>query len=334
VAGTGDYPWQTSAASEKGGIMWAGAQGGGGDKSGLWVSTNGGASFREVNATTSGLPNDAVWSSVAVSADGQTVVATAADGSVWTSIDGGLNFTNTSAPPGNHAWTSVSSSGNSSFLLAAEQGGSCWISFNGGQTWVEQNQVADAPSPGDWVATAVAADGSSGWAADAGGNLWVYDVATDTWTKASAAGRHDWSSLAVSADGQTIFAGTASGTVYYSLDGGLTWQQDTSAGTQPITGIALAADGQSAVVSTAGAGIYTWVDGNSGGKTYAPTSAPVGNLVPVPGTTAYNWSSIAGDANNTNLVATVDGGKVRVWWVGGWVNGWVGRCASMRMCMW
>ena len=32
----------------------------------------------------------------------------------------------------------------------------------------------------------------------------------------------------------------------------------------------------------------------------------------VPGTTNLNWSSIAGDSNNTNLVATVDGGQVRV----------------------
>jgi hypothetical protein len=218
--GTGDYPWHASASSSDGGIMWAGAEGGGGDKSGLWLSTNGGASFREVNATTSGLPSDAVWSSVTASADGQTVVATAADGSVWTSVDGGLTFTSTSAPPGDHIWASVASSSNGSFLLAAEQGGSCWISFDGGQSWLEQNQAGDAPSPANWVATAVAADGTSGWAADSGGNLWMYDVASDTWTKATAAGRHDWTALAVSADGSVIFAGTVAGALYYSTDGG------------------------------------------------------------------------------------------------------------------
>ena len=87
--------------------------------------------------------------------------------------------------------------------------------------------------------------------------------------------------------------------------------QDASALGQPITGVALAADGLSAVVATDGGGIYTWVDGNSGGKTFAPTATPVGNLVLVPGTTGLNWSSIAGDASGTNLVATVDGGKVR-----------------------
>jgi hypothetical protein len=92
----------------------------------------------------------------------------------------------------------------------------------------------------------------------------------------------------------------------------VTWQQDTSAGTQPITGIALAADGQTAVVSTEGAGIFTWIAGNDGGKTFSPTSAPVGGLVLVPGTTGISWSSIAGDDSNTNLVATVDGGKVCV----------------------
>ena len=34
-------------------------------------------------------------------------------------------------------------------------------------------------------------------------------------------------------------------------------------------------------------------------------------MVPVLGTTAFNWTSIAGDYNGTNLVATVDNGKVR-----------------------
>jgi hypothetical protein len=41
------------------------------------------------------------------------------------------------------------------------------------------------------------------------------------------------------------------------------------------------------------------------------TVAPDG-LVLVPGTTGISWSSIAGDDSNTNLVATVDGGKVCV----------------------
>ena len=73
----------------------------------------------------------------------------------------------------------------------------------------------------------------------------------------------------------------------------------------------MAPDGSRAVAATGPQGsLYIWT-ASTQPPTRAPTRAPTtsgGVLAGVPGTSPFNWSSLASDATGTRLLATVDGG--------------------------
>lgn len=90
---------------------------------------------------------------------------------------------------------------------------------------------------------------------------------------------------------------------------------DTSAGNQQWQDVDVAADGSSAIAITGPDGsIWLWSTPATRTPTTRPTPAPTvpagpGELVPVPGTSGQNWSSIAWDATGTVAIATLaDGG--------------------------
>jgi len=106
------------------------------------------------------------WKSIAMSSDGSKIAAAVFGGYIYTSTDGGANWTEqTSAGPRN--WYSIAISSDGSKIAAADYGngfgGYIYTSTDGGATWAQTS--ADARY---WRSIAISSDGSKIAAADNG----------------------------------------------------------------------------------------------------------------------------------------------------------------------
>jgi hypothetical protein len=126
----------------------------------LCISTNSGATWEQSSAP------DLFWSSVACSADGTKLMATALDaystGGIFISTNSGATWTKTSAPD-DVLWASIACSVDGTKLVAITYNGGVgptnnliYTSTNSGVTWVQTS----LPTSGATVAVASSADGS------------------------------------------------------------------------------------------------------------------------------------------------------------------------------
>jgi len=278
----------------------------------IYISTNAGGNWTQ---TTS--PLGVSWSSVACSADGLKLVATASlaapplsavaasgdDGLIYLSPDAGATWTPATAPT-NH-WTSVASSADGTRLVAAAapfwdyatsnyafQGG-IYRSSDGGATWARTT----APNT-NWTGVASSAEGTklvavSATRCDGGVDSWVgygqiYSSLDSgaTWKRTSAPSAN-WSCAASSADGTKIVASIglpfpygqpmAQGGIYSSSDSGATWIL-TRAPSNGWGSVACSADGSKFVAGCV-SDVYT---SNDSGANWTPTRAvSIGGLTAV-----------------------------------------------------
>ena len=178
----------------------------GGGSGYIYLSTNSGATWAQ-----SGAPKK-YWSSVASSADGTKLAATAMDepnlGWIYTSTNSGASWTQTSAPT-NSYWVAVASSADGSKLAAVNYPayifadgnlvftalGLVYTSANSGATWVSNN----VPNT-TWQAVASAADGTKLVAISQYGGIYTSTNSGASWTTNNVAGSPYWA-VASSADG-------------------------------------------------------------------------------------------------------------------------------------
>ena len=132
----------------------------------IYVSTDYGASW-----TATAAPGW-FWNSVASSADGTKLVATALApyGGIATSTNSGTSWIISSAPDTN--WISVASSADGMKLVAVVYAGQIYTSIDSGTTWT----VADAPSM-NWQSVASSADGSKLVAVARSGQIYTWQAA-------------------------------------------------------------------------------------------------------------------------------------------------------------
>ena len=222
---------------------------------GIYLSTDYGVTWNPTSASTG-----ARWSFIAMSANGQKVVAT--NGMIashlFYSNDGGTTWITGLAAPTGLWFTNISISANGTKMAAAD-GHSVWISLDGGTTW------ASHAVPGDNIgAVTYSGDGSTIYAA--GANIWSSTDNGVTWVEKTAAGTGGWENIAVSYNGSRLAANTG-GTIHLSTDGGTTWTVSTppllpyGATLQPP--IASSSDGMTLLVSEFGGYIYESPDGGS-----------------------------------------------------------------------
>jgi hypothetical protein len=95
----------------------------------ITLSTNGGTAWNSTSATT-----PTRWNTVAVSHDGQTILAGGIDGKLSLSTDGGTTWEEQDTPGGDQ-WNSVSVSGDGTHLTAVGQSGA----------WTRDLSASDAP---------------------------------------------------------------------------------------------------------------------------------------------------------------------------------------------
>jgi len=188
------------------------------------------------------------WWFVASSASGQKLAAVAnnfpalqdpnasasARGSVWTSADAGMTWTERIAP-GNAPWSSIASSADGTKLAAVGVGTQIWTSADSGATWQAQD-INRA-----WDSVTMSADGSRMAAAtlettNGGNNGRIYTLeqapgaafGAGAWIERAES--QMWRSIASSADGRKLVAaayqdvaGTQQAGVFTSNDFGVTW---------------------------------------------------------------------------------------------------------------
>jgi photosystem II stability/assembly factor-like uncharacterized protein len=246
----------------------------------------------------------ASWKSIASSADGTKLVAVEAHGTagtIYTSTDSGLNWTQaTNAPSGD--WTSVASSADGTKLVAAYSGpvaGRICISEDSGATWM---QVTNLDPNLYWFSVASSADGMKLVAA--AGYLYLSTNSGVDWTTNTDVPPQSWHSVASSADGSVLAAASFSinGLIWISTDAGATWTSATNAPPQQWVSVALSADG-TRLVAAGNSTVY--ISNDTGATWMQATNGLLGGS---------SWMSVASSADGTILAVSgiVEGGSANV----------------------
>jgi hypothetical protein len=264
------------------------------------------------------IPTASSWLSVASCADGTKLIAagypgypwnydpstdpfspawaqtrigvTSTKGWLYTSVDSGATWTQSSAP--SNFWTCVASSADGSRLAAvaadSQQGkpgsqynhqyGDLLVSADSGATWTK----TAAPNL-SWAVVSLSANAAE--LGVGGGFLYTSSDFGGSWTRSlGPLPGQAFSSIACSTDGSQIVAtlqGNPGGAIYLSRNAGATWTQ-TSAPAKPWSTVAASADGTKLV-----AGVWS---GGDFGELY------------------QKWSSVACSADGKKLLAvSVDG---------------------------
>jgi photosystem II stability/assembly factor-like uncharacterized protein len=254
----------------------------------IYVSSDAGASWKASNAPA------ASWTSLASSADGTHLVASSGDqfidgltqaihfvGTIYTSVDAGLTWSQSNAPC--CYWAQVGTSRDGTRLAAVSTGGSppgdtppifspngVYTSINAGATWVLQSGAENPPvtAPASactglcvWNSIASSADGLTLVASrnnqlidmPAFGSITVTHDGGTSWVLAGAPTNFNWRAVTSSADGKRLAAAGTDG-VYVSTDGGTTWNKTSAP--QTISTVVSTSDGTHLVAIDNGQAIW------------------------------------------------------------------------------
>jgi hypothetical protein len=280
--------------------------------SGIWVSTNRGATWAATDTSATR------WSAVASSADGTKLVAVSQDaaGAIYTSTNSGLTWQPAAAPSDNYH--SVASSPDGTKLAAASYEAESWgiyTSTNSGANW---GLTAAVPLIGYFQSVAISADGTK--LAAAGGALYQIGGTTDltgggeieystnsgvTWHLSDASMNWEWSAIACSTNGNFMVAAAYGdtnnnpGPVFISTNAGANWMP-TTAPNLAYGAVACSADGTKITV-----GCYNSYQTISPNVVFSSTNS---GATWVPDQTLTDAGSIAYSADGTKRVATTAGG--------------------------
>ena len=226
---------------------------------------------------------NASWNGLALSTNGNVVVAASATG-LTISTDGGTTVTTPTGNPGSGSYNAVAISANGSKVLVARD---TQLFGYGAGAWTSLGSPALS-----WSSVASSADGVKLVAVAPGSKVQVSTNSGANWSAVGSA--QDWESVASSADGMKLAAAAYNGLIYTTTDGGTNWTARGSVN-RYWTSIASSADGSKLAATEVNGQIYTSDDG---GATWTARES------------ARAWSSIAMSADGKLLLAGVLGGKL------------------------
>ncbi|MFA6094639.1 MAG: peptidoglycan-binding protein [Candidatus Paceibacterota bacterium] len=206
------------------------------------------------------------WESVAMSADGQRIMAVDwSDDVLKISTDGGETWAN-GAVEDARGYAYLASSADGLKVAATGHDGYIYTSTDGGFTWLERTNAGDR----SWWQITSSADGSKLAAVDQGvngeyGYIYTSSDAGVTWTQQTGSGVANWWAIDMSSDGSKLVASSVgeNGSVFTSTDGGVTWTQHGSIGFADWEGATISDDGQKIAVSVLTGYIYITTDGGN-----------------------------------------------------------------------
>jgi len=263
------------------------------------------------------------WTAMASSHDGLRLAGAVMGGKIYTSPDGGQNWTERDPEIGgqklgNQNWRAITSSDDGQKLAAAVQGGKIYTSLDGGQNWTERDPLNLGNQT--WRSITSSQDGQKLAAVVAGGKIYTSEDGGATWKGDAKIVRKSsysddvnqyetdssWASIASSADGMKLAAVNGGqwddGDLCLSSDGGKTWKRvEKESGWGYLEAkwlsVASSSDGKKLVAVAYAGFIYTSDDG---GGTWKIRSA-IG---------ARNWTGIASSKDGKKLAAVVESGRI------------------------
>jgi large repetitive protein len=262
---------------------------------------------------TSRLAGPLNFKSVVSSPDFSKLAAVADNDRIYTSIDGGTNWTardsirNWSSIAASTNWTAWGDTTNNmapQVLAASVFRGKLYVSLDGGTNWTERG------SDSQWRSVAVSAQVATNAlssnpvatiaAVVNGGQIWVSQDTGTNWTRRAVSDGSStnllWTSVALSANGSRIVASVYGGNIYTSADRGTNW---TAVATPRLwNNVVASLDGSRILATEFGGSI--WQSTDSGATWAAFTSAP----------TNANWASVTMSADGSRILAAVTGGKI------------------------
>ena len=174
---------------------------------------------------------DKQWASLAMSADGQTIIAGIQNGRLYKTINGGTNWAETQ-PAGavDRVWWNLLMSADGQTILAGAYGKRLYITINGGTNWTEHKPAGNIDA--NWNASASTTDMQIIIVGVSSGRLYKTINGGTNWAETQPAGNVNkhWQLLAMSADGQTILAGGYGERLYKTINGGTNWAETKPAG--------------------------------------------------------------------------------------------------------
>jgi len=288
----GEQSWMDAVSSSDGSKMVIAV-----DSGSIFYSSNGGTSWN----TSSADPLE--WGSLAASADGSIVYATAGFWSndvIYKSTDYGATFSPLTS--GSYKWRDITTSADGTIVVAVVLDGAIYYSGDSGATW----NLSDSGNK-SWRAVTSSSDGHYVAAAvSLGGAIYTSSDYGATWTITSS-GNKDWRAIASSADGSKLVAVEFSGLIYSSTDSGANWGIEAGAGTGDWRDIFSSADGEKLVALN-----YTDPEPGSGGYifTYGPAlisvTAPV--VVTVGTTQSTSTAQLIGNITSDGNASSTDRG--------------------------
>jgi len=205
------------------------------------------------------------WTSIDSSADGLKLAATVATGYIYTSTNGGTNWTQ-QTNSGSRDWKSIASSSDGVRLVAATVNGNIYTSADSGVNWTARTNAgshawADVDSSADGMKLIAAVTGASG----ADRRVYTSNDAGATWTLMTYLVADNWKTVAISGDGSAIVAASSTGyfdgRTWLSRDGGQTWEGGF--GYRDWTSAAFSYDGSKLVVVSNDDQLFIYRQGES-----------------------------------------------------------------------
>jgi len=284
-----------------------------GYESGIWASTNRGATWVETYAIVSNR-----WSAITSSADGTKLAAVSQDefGAIYISTNSGNTWQPAAAPNDNYHAVASTPDGTKLAAVSWDWGAyGIYTSTNSGASW---GLTAAVPVIGYFQSVAISADGTK--LAAAGGVLTLIGATTAlsgggeieystnsglTWHLSDAPLNWEWSAIACSSNGNFMVAAAYGdtnnnpGPVFISTNAGANWRT-TTAPNLAYGAVACTPDGTKITV-----GCYNSYQTISPNVVYSSTNSGV---TWVPDQTLTDAGSIAYSADGTKRVATTAGG--------------------------
>ena len=225
--------------------------------------------------------------SAAYSSDGSKIVVAQSPGSIYTSMDYGITWTQQTSAPTNTYWSSVATSSDGQKLVAAQSSGFIYTSTNYGSTWTRQNNAGSnywsCVGSSDNGNRLIAGQGGAVGLGYAGGYVYISTDSGVSWTP-TGLGFDWWQSIATSSDGSQLIA--KGGSIYRSTNFGVSWtQQSTWPGANMV---ACSSDGSHLILVQNGGPVFTST--NYGAAWKQQMNAP-----------SANWKSVASSSDGSHI---------------------------------
>lgn len=267
------------------------------------------------------------WQYIACSADGTKAVAVVFGGGLYTTADGGANWTLRSGAGDPKDWSGVGCSADGSVILASAFSSALRLSTDSGASWsnVEISRL--------WTGCAVSADGTKMAASvTSSGNIYISTDAGASF--ASRASARNWQNIVCSDDFTKILSVADGNYAYLSTDSGVTFSQTDTIETWRGTGIS--GDGLTLLTRAGGGSVRRSIDAGSSWSVIAsadPFQFAVsydGQKIVIPGSgsallvstdrgasfvsreTSRSWSCGCMSNDGSKIYAAVNGGQIYV----------------------